>query len=130
MSRGFWLRLHRYAGLAMAIFLVIAGLTGSVIAFQTELDAWLNPHLFRTNSQGTALSPSELIARLERLEPRLRVTYIPLKFASSRVRPSGYPADALIPVTATEFELDYDEIFVDPRRGDILGQAAVGRLLL
>jgi uncharacterized iron-regulated membrane protein len=125
MSRGFWLRLHRYAGLAMTIFLVIAGLTGSVIAFQTELDAWLNPHLFHTNSQGTPLSPSELIARIERLEPRLRVTYIPLKYASGESARLGIQP-RLDPVTARDIELDYDEIFVDPRRGNILGRRQWG----
>jgi uncharacterized iron-regulated membrane protein len=28
---GFWVLVHRYAGLGMAFFLVVAGLTGSVL---------------------------------------------------------------------------------------------------
>ena len=38
--------IHRYGGLAMAPFLIIAGLTGSVLVFMPELDAWLNPELY------------------------------------------------------------------------------------
>lgn len=43
MKRRFWVLVHRYAGLYMAFFLIVAGLTGSVIAFTGELDHWLNP---------------------------------------------------------------------------------------
>ena len=84
MSRLCWLRLHRYAGLVLAIFLTSAGLTGSIIAFEDELDAWLNPELFRTTSEGVALSSIELVAHVEHLEPHVRVTYVPLKFAPGK----------------------------------------------
>lgn len=39
-------RLHRYAGLVLAGVLFIAGLTGSISVFRTELDAALNPDLY------------------------------------------------------------------------------------
>ena len=41
--RSILLYLHRYLGLAMALFLALAGLTGSILAFHHELDEWLNP---------------------------------------------------------------------------------------
>ena len=87
MSRLCWLRLHRYAGLALAILIPSAGLTGSIIAFEDELDAWLNPELFRTTSEGVALSSIELVAHVEHLEPHVRVTYVPLKFAPGKSLP-------------------------------------------
>lgn len=40
------LLVHRYVGLVMVLFLVTAGLTGTIITFQEELDEWLNPKLF------------------------------------------------------------------------------------
>lgn len=43
MSRHFWVLVHRYTGLSIAFFLIIAGLTGSVLAFYHELNDWLNP---------------------------------------------------------------------------------------
>lgn len=36
--RFFWVLLHRYTGLAMTIFLIVVGLTGSLLAFLSELD--------------------------------------------------------------------------------------------
>ena len=39
MTRLLLVRLHRYVGLAIAGFLALAGLTGSLVAFQPELDA-------------------------------------------------------------------------------------------
>jgi hypothetical protein len=43
---------HRWAGLFIAAFLCVAGLTGAVISWDHELDEWLNPHLFETGSTG------------------------------------------------------------------------------
>ena len=43
---GLLVALHRYVGLTIALFLVVVGLTGSIIAFHSELDAWANPDLF------------------------------------------------------------------------------------
>jgi len=38
MTRGFWVLAHRYAGLFMAFFLIVAGLTGSILAFDGEIN--------------------------------------------------------------------------------------------
>ncbi len=43
MTRQFWVYIHRYVGLRMALFLVIVRLTGSLLAFYDEIDDWLNP---------------------------------------------------------------------------------------
>ncbi len=37
--------LHRYFGLAMALFLVIEGLTGSLLAFNSDLTILFDPRL-------------------------------------------------------------------------------------
>ena len=42
-TRPFWVVTHRYAGLAMTVFLIIVGLTGSLLAFYAELEQALNP---------------------------------------------------------------------------------------
>lgn len=41
--RGFWVKVHRYAGLAMTVFLIIVGLTGSLLVFYSELEQVINP---------------------------------------------------------------------------------------
>ena len=74
MPRRFWVWLHRYAGLAMALFLVIVGLTGSVLAFREELDVWLNPELLTVAKRDAPmLDPLVLREKAEALDSRIRV---------------------------------------------------------
>jgi uncharacterized iron-regulated membrane protein len=47
LDRQFFVLAHRWVGLAMALFIVLAGLTGSALAFREELEAWLAPGLHR-----------------------------------------------------------------------------------
>jgi uncharacterized iron-regulated membrane protein len=117
--------LHRYVGLATAGFLVLAGLTGSLIAFQPELDAWLNPHLFRVVPTHQTLSLQRLAAAVEAADPHVRATFI---------TPAAAPGDsALVTVeprtdTATKepFRASYNQVFVDPASGAILGTRLYG----
>src|SRR5688572_19909475 len=104
----------------MAVFLFIAGLTGSVIAFERELDTWLNPEFLRAEDRGVRLPMSELAARSERADPRIRVTYIevaPERGGSAEL----YASARTDPKTGKPFELDYDTVFMDPASGEILG---------
>ena len=48
--RPLFVLLHRWFGLAVAIFLFISGLTGAFISWDHELDALLNPQLFHARS--------------------------------------------------------------------------------
>jgi uncharacterized iron-regulated membrane protein len=42
---------HLYVGLAAALFLFIAALTGSVLAFEPDYDRWLHPALWRASTE-------------------------------------------------------------------------------
>ena len=65
--------LHRPA---TAIFLFLAGITGSILAFHHELDEWLNPEFYHTTSEGPVLSPGTLVERVEQANPRMQVWYM------------------------------------------------------
>jgi uncharacterized iron-regulated membrane protein len=107
-------RLHRYAGLMLAGFLAVAGITGSIIAFDDELDALLNPSWFRSEARGSFLSPAELVRRVESAVPRARVSYLPLDWEAGRavaLRIEGRGGE----------DLPYDQVFVDPVNGKVLG---------
>jgi uncharacterized iron-regulated membrane protein len=66
--------LHRWAGLAMAGFLVIVGATGSVLAFRDEIDVWINPDLLTVAARdAAALDPLELRERAAALYPGARI---------------------------------------------------------
>jgi uncharacterized iron-regulated membrane protein len=85
--RRFFVRVHRWAGLASALFLAVAGLTGTPLAFYNELDELLNPALYedRSSSAETSLLPNQqLIDRIEKEWPGTRVRYINLRTEPGR----------------------------------------------
>jgi hypothetical protein len=45
MIRGFFVWLHRWVGILMAGFLIVVGLTGSLLAFYGELNHLLAPEI-------------------------------------------------------------------------------------
>jgi uncharacterized iron-regulated membrane protein len=67
--RHFWVRVHRYAGLYMAFFLLVAGLTGSIMAFEIQIQDWLNPPL-KVVPEGFRLDELTLRDRAQALVPQ------------------------------------------------------------
>jgi uncharacterized iron-regulated membrane protein len=118
--RGALVRLHRWLGLATAGFLVVAGLTGSVIAFNHELDQGLNPELFEARAAGEPLPPYALAARLEREDPRARVTYFAL--APEPGQAYVFSLAGRLDERGMPRELGYNQVFVDPATGEELGR--------
>lgn len=74
-ARDLLLKLHLILGATAAIFLVILGLTGAIIAFENDIDHWLSPGLFYLRV-GTPLPESELIKAVERRSAPARVTTV------------------------------------------------------
>lgn len=119
--RAFWTLIHRWAGLAVALFLIVAGLTGAVTSWDHELDEWLNADIMRAPGRGPLQDPMALAAVVEAADPRVQVSYITLALeeghaASFLVRPRVDPA------TSKPFVLDYNNVFVDPVTAKITGQ--------
>jgi uncharacterized iron-regulated membrane protein len=57
------LNLHLWLGLAAGAVLVCTALSGSILAFQPDLDRWLHPSLHRASGASTRSSERELLAR-------------------------------------------------------------------
>jgi uncharacterized iron-regulated membrane protein len=116
--------LHRWAGLLMTVFLVIVGLTGSLLAFYSELDHLVAPQLYaKPNPGATPLDPASLAERAEALEPKARVTSVWL----------WYPDQVLVgvtgrtnPATDKPYELGFGQLLLDPWTGDELGRRTWG----
>ncbi|WP_406867877.1 PepSY-associated TM helix domain-containing protein [Paraburkholderia fungorum] len=122
-------RLHRWFGIAIALFLFIAGLTGAIIAWDHELDAALNPSFFKARAVGPALSGLELARRVEAADPRLQVTYLPL------TAEPGHTLQMMVlprtdPATHQPYPLDFNQIAVDPATGAIQGRREWGAVSL
>ena len=121
ITRPAWVTVHRWTSLAILSFLFIAGLTGAPLAFNKELDRFLNPHWFEVEPGVAPLDPLELRATAERAEPRATVDRITLH------QPRGESvAIQLIPrvdpATGRPYRLSFDQIFIDPFSGEVLGQ--------
>jgi uncharacterized iron-regulated membrane protein len=119
--RPIWLKIHRWLGLALAAFIIMAGITGAALAFHDELDAWINPHLFHVEPRGERLSPLVLRERAEQLVPEATFDTAPL---------AGGPEDAvefhlgakIDPATGEPYPRTVNQLYLDPYTGEELGR--------
>jgi len=122
MLRRLVVLLHRYAGLAMAIFLVIAGLTGSLLVWFEEIDAAINPTWLKVESPTTKsqrLDPLTLRAIVLERYPGTSIHYLSLNAPADRAAVFWLqPGDGPPPAD--------DTVFVNPYSGEILGSRHYG----
>jgi len=99
-------KLHMIGGLVGAVFLLVLGLTGSIMAFEDEIDHVTSPRLFRVTPSGTPLGLTELGTRVLAANPGRRITGYGMGVSSNM---SDYIA------------LDGATVYVNPYTGEILG---------
>ena len=109
----------------MAGFLVIVGLTGSMLAFNFELERVFAPQLFARPRAEPRLSLAEMAVRAEPLVPHARLTAV-LYTQPDQVM--VYYAPKTNPVTHRPYDLGFDEFFIDPWTGKELGRRMAGDL--
>ena len=61
--------LHLYLALIVGMFVVIVGVTGSIMAFEEGIDHALNPQLFKVEPRGERLTPSAILAAASKAYP-------------------------------------------------------------
>ncbi len=121
-DRQTWVLVHRWVGLVMAGFLIVAALTGSVLVFYDELEALLNPQTHQVEP------PYEGAPILD---------MVTLRDRALAARPEAWTDSALAPwkpgrslslwVRAREDGARIDgELFVDPYTGEVLGSRRWG----
>ena len=123
--RTFFTLLHRYFGLTIAGFLVITGLTGAIISWDHELDDWLNPHLLEAKTQGTPMDATALAEEVERQFPQIQVTYYELSVEPGHAY-YYWVEPKVNPETGKLYEPGFNQIYVDPVSGEILGKREWG----
>ena len=76
-------KLHRWSGLALLAVLLIAGITGAIMAFRWEIDRAINPQLFTVKAQSQRLPLQTLTDSVERRFPDAIATTVVLPKASA-----------------------------------------------
>jgi len=122
-ARALWVIAHRWAGLTLAVFLTVAGLTGALLAFYDELYAASAPWLRAAPPVvGAApLDPVTLLERAERAAPEAKFTRMELDIRPDRAL--VYYAEPREGET-----LGYNEIAFDPYTGDEVYRGTWGDL--
>lgn len=118
--------LHRWVGLGLAGFLLLAGITGALLVWYPALDAALNPGLMQVQAPAAASPGLDRLALRERVQqqwPGSQVHWVPLQPLA--------PTQALvfwIEAGPGQPALAFDEVFVDPYTGQILGTRHWGEI--
>ncbi len=117
------LKLHLYISLWLGAFLVIAGLTGSLLVYGTELDKWLNADMM-TVAAGEKVRPlADLITIANQVSP--------IKSQPVHLQLPKQAEDALIvryqvPMPAGKNHHGHNhhfyEVMINPYSGQVLGQ--------
>ncbi|GAB3990070.1 PepSY-associated TM helix domain-containing protein [Nocardioides marmoraquaticus] len=109
------LRLHFYAGVLVAPFVLVAALSGALYAVSPQLEAWVHHDELTTDSRGPALSIDEQVAAARSAQPDLPLL---------AVRPAAEPGDTtrvLLDDGRTE-QFRRLAVFVDPVDGQVQGE--------
>lgn len=130
--RRLFTRLHRWSGLSVLVFLGLASVTGGVLAFRDTIDRQVNPHLRVVTPTDRRVSLQQIIELVEARFSDASVSTVTLQTD---------PTDAVFvylrkKITATGTaapgdgrELEFNQVFVDPYSGRILGQLNTSHLV-
>ena len=115
-----WLFLHRWIGLVTALFMLVAAITGSVLAFRVTLDHWANHDLLVYDGKAEDRLPVlDLVTGYENANPDLQVVGFPLNPGprdTLALKIAPLPGGAPIHET---------EVFLAPDTGAVIGARSV-----
>ena len=124
MVRQVFVFIHRWAGLAMTVFLILVGLTGSMLAFKTDIERLVCPRIYATPRPGVApLDIATLAERAGARVPHGQVVTVSFEEADQALVVFE-PREDL--ATGKPYELGFVQIFVDPWTGEELGRRNFG----
>lgn len=128
-ARPVWVLLHRYVGLVMALFLLIAGLTGAVLVWYDELDAAVNASMMKVTPPTPDAQPLDPLVLRERVSAAFPQAWVDsVRFKTEPGRSQVFGLSPVLQPGATPAEPPDDEVYVDPYTGEILGTRKWGDL--
>ena len=122
MFRKSILWLHRWTGLAITAFIIVMAVTGTILAFHTELDRMLNPALMTVPVRDAPLLDAvALRERAAAMEPHAPFEYFNLKVTPGRSFCLGVVRAKTDPSTGKPYDLGFDQLYLDPYTGEKVG---------
>lgn len=119
------LLMHRYVGLMMTAFLVIVGLTGSLLAFWSELNHALTPGLFPATRYSHVMPLGELAETISTQFPNAHINTVYVDESGSALIGVSAKFDG---ATGKPYHLDYNQIVADAATGKAYGVRTIGGL--
>jgi uncharacterized iron-regulated membrane protein len=102
------LKIHLWVGLASALFLIVLGLSGAVIAFENDYDHWFHPGLWYVTPQPQRVAQQALVDIVQQKFAPAKVTDILMQDSQEDLAQAYFLSNDL-------------EVFVNPYNGAILG---------
>jgi len=65
--------LHLYGALIAGLFVVVIGVTGSIMAFEEDIDRFTHPGLYHVGAQGAAMAVADLLKAAQKAYPGQRI---------------------------------------------------------
>ena len=69
LLRRLWLKLHLWIGVGLGLLIVPIALSGCVLVFHDDIDAWINPARYAVSGSNVALPPSAYLDSASRALP-------------------------------------------------------------
>ncbi len=127
-TRQTWGLVHRYVGLVLALFLIISGLTGSLLAFYDELDVAINAEIMTVTPPSPDAQPLAPLVLRELIQAHYPNTWI--HWVDLAPKPDHawtvYLEGAADPETKIHADIEHDTLFVNPYTGKVLGKRMWG----
>ncbi len=119
--RRIFLWIHRYTGLVMAGFLIMAGFTGALLAFHDELDATFNHKLAHIDKQNMPPLPIAILHdKVIKAYPKYSFSTMPTSVAADKS--AVFSVDRVRDETSkNQPKAPFQEVYINPYNGDIVG---------
>ena len=101
--------IHLYIGLASGLFLVLSGLSGSMIVFREEIEKFMHPELLETVVRGERVPVQTVLNTVKRAYPEDKIVFIRMP----RIPQENY----LFKMNSAHDLL----VYADPYSGEVLG---------
>jgi uncharacterized iron-regulated membrane protein len=125
MIRGVFVWLHRWVGLAMTLFLVIVGLTGSLLAFNEELERVFAPQIFAKIRPGA--TPLDLATLAEKAPVIAHAQLAEVSRIGRDQAIARYDAERK-PGSRERYDIGFTQLFLDPWTGEEIARRRRGDL--